>query len=491
MPGKVAGKRGTCKRCGTGFSIPEAGPEGEPAQSRTATGPSQSPSPRAVDAAQLLALLGDSVVFPKQPVRAAHRLIALLVAATMLILPILYVGFIAGVGWLTWWHIRYDWIWMKATFGYATFVAAALYIGLGLGGILWTISLIRPLFMSFGGADKWGGLSRAEEPLLFAFAERLADKVGCPRPQIIRLSLDVNASAGYETSFLGLRRRAFTLTLGLPLVRGLTLCQLAGVMAHEFGHFGQRGSTFLSRFIRRINLWFAVAVGHRDMLDGFVETLTSGGGHYLATLVALLLRVLVGLGRYFLLGLMYVGLFASASLMRRMEFDADGYEVGVVGSAEFAASQHRLMALIVAHEVAFKYALQTMHCRALPSDLVAFIAELADRAPRVKKRARRMLENEERSLLASHPLLRDRIALATKLSLPGVLTSPLPGTALFKSFDQRATVLTHMLYEHCYGRMLTPDAIRPVSEAVDIYLDSSAANRHGLAIGADEWGLRR
>jgi len=432
----------------------------------------------------MLQLLGDSITFPKQRITIAHRLTALVVAGLMLLLPIIYLAFVAGVGWLTWWHLRYDWVWMKVAFGYARIIAAAMYIGLGLGGILWTISLVRPLFMSLGGAFDGDGLSRADEPLLFAFAERLADKVGCPRPQIIRLSLEVNASAYYETSMFGLRRRAFTLTLGLPLVRGMTLCQLAGVMAHEFGHFGQRGSGFLDRFIKRINGWFALAVTRRDMLDDFVEFLASEGGHWLTTLIALVLRVLVGLGRYILLALTYVGLFASASLMRRMEFDADGYEVGVVGSAEFAASCERLVTLSTAQETAFKYAFQTQQCRILPSDLVAFTAELADRSPRVQKRARRLLKNEEKSWLASHPPVQDRIAAAKKLNLPGVLKSPLPGTALFKSFDQRSTVLTALLYEHRYGRRLTREAIRPVSEAVDIYLDLSAANRHQLATGA-------
>jgi Zn-dependent protease with chaperone function len=497
MPRDAAGKRGTCKKCGTAFSIPLATRVVEPARQEPAqqepaqkdpaqpqTAQTQSPSKSAVDAAQLLQLLGDSVVFPKQPIRAAHRVVALLVAATMLILPIIYLGFIVGVGWLTWWHIRYDWIWMKVAFGHAALFAGAMYIGLGLGGILWTISLIRPLFMGVGGADQAGGLSRADEPMLYAFAERLADKVGCPRPQIIRLSLDVNASAYYETSLFGLRRRAFTLTLGLPLVRGMTLCQLAGVMAHEFGHFGQRGSGFLNNFIWRVNRWFAVAVSRRDMVDDLIETLGSGG-HYLATLVALVLKVLVDLGRYFLLALMYVGVFVSASLMRRMEFDADGYEMGVIGSAEFAASCQRVLALALAHETAFKYAFQTLQNRILPSDLVAYTAELADRSPRLKKRAKKQLETEKHSWLASHPPLRARIAAAKKLNLPGVLISPLPGTALFKSFENRCVLLTAALYEHRYGRILTPDAIRPVNEAVDIYLDMTAANRHRLMTGAD------
>jgi hypothetical protein len=78
-----------------------------------------------------------------------------------------------------------------------------------------------------------------------------------------------------------------------------------------------------------------------------------------------------------------------------------------------------------------------------------------------------------------------RIAAAKKLNLPGVLTSPLPGTALFKSLENRCVLLTAALYEHRYGRTLTPDTIRPVNEAVEIYLDMTAANRHRLMTGAN------
>jgi Zn-dependent protease with chaperone function len=473
MPSRASGKSGTCKKCGTRFLIPEATsfaqtPPPAPNQSGL--------SKQAAQTQQLLQLLGDSIVFRRQRITIAHRLTALVVAGLMLLLPIVYVAFAVGVGWLTWWHATNDWFWMKETYGFATAIAAALYVGLILGGVLWTLSLVRPLFSSLSKPVAASRISRRDEPALFAFAERLADKVGCPRPDIICLDLDVNASAYYESSLFGLGQRTFTLTLGMPLVAGMTLCQLSGVMTHEFGHFGQRGSGLLDRFIKRINLWFAAAADRPDLLDDLIQTLTSDG-HYLMKIVGLVLMLLVGLGRFFLRCLMLVGLLASASLMRRMEFDADSYEVGLIGSAEFAASSKRLVALTIAHELTFRHAFTSMHCRILPSDIVAFTAELADRAPKVRKRATKMIENEKMSWLASHPPIRDRIAAAERLNLPGVFTSSIPGSALFDSFEARSAAITAMLYSHRYGRRLTPDAVKPVHEAVDIYLDLDASNR--------------
>jgi Zn-dependent protease with chaperone function len=474
MSSRAAGKRGTCKKCGTRFSIPEPASF---AQAPTPPPKQSGLSKQAAQTQQMLRLLGDSITFPKQRITIAHRLAALMVAGLMLLLPIVYLAFVVGVGWLTWWHAMNDWFWMKEAYGYAKVIAAALYGGLILGGALWTLSLIRPLFLSLGQVEVASPLSRRDEPALFAFAEVLADKVGCPRPDFICLNLDVNASAYYETSFFGLRRRAFTLTLGMPLVAGLTLCQLAGVMTHEFGHFGQRGSGFLDRFIKRINLWFATAVERPDMLDDFIHSLTSESNHYLVNAVGLVLMLLVGLGRYFLRCLMYLGLLASASLMRRMEFDADHYEVGVIGSAEFAASCQRLAALTIAQELAFQHAFGSTHCRILPADLVAFVSELANRAPKVKKRTKRMIENEKGSWLASHPPTRERIAAAEHLNLPGVFTESVPGSTLFDCFETRCTAVTTLLYAHRYGRRLTSESIRPAHEAVEIYLDLDAANR--------------
>jgi Zn-dependent protease with chaperone function len=473
---EAAGKRGKCKNCDATIrvpSLPAAGSDSSPILQRVPRSPQ-----RAAKTHEVLQVLDEAVQFPKRPVTFGHRLTALAVAMTMLVLPVIYVLFALGVGWLTWWHITNDYVWVGVRgAGQLKLVALVMYVGLGVGGVVWVFSLIRPLFFRFDKPDRQPGLSRIEEPLIFAFADRLADKVGCPRPDIIRLSLDVNASAYYETSFFGLRRRAFTLTLGLPLIRGMTLAQLAGVMAHEFGHFSQRGSIFLDRLIRRVNLWFVLAVHRRDAIDAVVQTLTEGGGHYLVWLLGFVLFALVGVGRLVLWCLMQIGLLVSASLMQRMEFDADSYEVRVIGSSEFAVTMRRLVALGISQEIAVKYAFGSLQCRILPSDLPAFIAELADRSPQVKKRSKKQIDNEPKIRRSSHPPLRDRIAAAQEMNLPGAFSSPVPGTALFKSFDKNSAALTDFLYRRRYGTAIPHDAIHPTLEAVDAYLELAEANR--------------
>ncbi len=53
--------------------------------------------------------------------------------------------------------------------------------------------------------------------------------------------MDVNASAGLRRGLLSLFSHDLVLTIGLPLVQGLSLREFTAVLAHEFGHFRQGG----------------------------------------------------------------------------------------------------------------------------------------------------------------------------------------------------------------------------------------------------------
>ena len=80
-----------------------------------------------------------------------------------------------------------------------------------------------------------------DQPRLFAFINRLADEAGAPRAHRVFLSPRVNAAVFYDLSVLNLlfpSRK--NLEIGLGLVNAVSLGELKAVLAHEFGHFGQR-----------------------------------------------------------------------------------------------------------------------------------------------------------------------------------------------------------------------------------------------------------
>lgn len=489
LPAQVPNKLVGCRACGATFELsalvpsinarsdepkPEPKskprPERQPKVAKTAAPPPRDPG------LQILELLDNADDLPRPRVAILHRIVALFVACVMLVLPLFYLAFIAGVAWITWWHATHSYqMWVFVPGVRATVFLMILYVALIVMGVMWTLSLIKPLFMRlvFPPDDGQGVLKRKDEPLLFAFADRLADKVGSPRPDVIRVQLDVNATASYDTALFGLVRKSFTLSLGVPLVAGLTLSQLAGVMAHEFGHFSQRGSTLLQRLIRRINMWFAFAVYREDAIDTMIASMVDeGGDHPLLALVAFVMWILVWLGRGVLWVLMMIGLGVSSALLRRQEFDADRYQIGLIGSNGFEETMERVMRLSVAHVFAAQQVFNSLRGDHLPADFPGFVVALADESKRVKKKTRKLLDNEQAGLLSSHPAMRTRIRAAEKLDLPGVFHSKQPGSALFKSFRRDSKQLSSMLYEARFGDAYTPNTRRSTEEAIEIYMQT-------------------
>jgi Zn-dependent protease with chaperone function len=80
-------------------------------------------------------------------------------------------------------------------------------------------------------------LTPQQTPIIHMMVERIAKATGAPRPHLIVLSDEWNASA----ATLGLRRRR-VLRLGMPLIVSLQPQELVALVAHELGHFRYRDS---------------------------------------------------------------------------------------------------------------------------------------------------------------------------------------------------------------------------------------------------------
>jgi len=427
--------------------------------------------PTPVPEQQLEALLkrfsGD---FPRPRLSLTHLVTAMIVVFVMLALLVLYFAFVAAVGWLTCWHATHNWNWMTAVRGRAAIYIGLIYFGLTLGGGVWVLSMLKPIFRGWGRAQRGEGIQRADHPLLFLFSDRLADIVGSPRPGVIMLTHDVNASASYNTRMFGLMRTDFCLALGLPLVAGLTLPQLAGIIAHEFGHFSQSKSTLLSRKIDGINSWFAQAIYQRDWVDELIESATTEADHFIVSIVGFAMWCIVNLGRGILWCLMWIGAAVGSTLSRQMEYDADQYACGVVGSQAFAGTLQRLIELSLAEAIAGHYIFTSHDSYHLPADYPAFVAGLADQYGKVKKKAKRVIRDEKTSWQATHPPIRDRIAAAERLGQPGIFDSKLSGKKLFRNFRKESEQLTLFLYLLRFGADVQTETLRSTPDAIECYL---------------------
>jgi hypothetical protein len=290
------------------------------------------------------------------------------------------------------------------------------------------------------------------EPLLFAFIEQLCRTVGAPRPTRIDLDCQLNAAASLRRGLWSLFGQDLVLTLGLPLVAGLSLRQFAGVLAHEFGHFTQGFGMRLSYLIRSINGWFARVVFERDAWDVTLAELAETEEWQLAIIVGVT-RLGVWVSRLLLHLLMLVGHGIGCFLLRQMEYDADAYEIRLAGSESFEATVRRMHVLASLLGPAYKDMRSAWNINHhLPEDFPAY---LLVRDAKLSAARRIQLEDtlglEPTRLLHTHPSNGDRIRRARQANEPGVFGLDGPAAALFSNFDVVARQVTLLHYTDDLG----------------------------------------
>jgi Zn-dependent protease with chaperone function len=344
------------------------------------------------------------------PVRTSTRYIAgmSLVAVVMLLLPLLYLALIGAVAALLWYHATHSLSVFEHVRGRNIKGALAVYVGpLVVGGIV-LLFMIKPLFAPRRRETEPLALDPEHEPLLFAFVDKLCAAVHAPAPREIRVDSEVNASAGLRRGFWSLFGNDLTLTIGLPLAAGMNLRQLAGVLAHEFGHFSQGAGMRLTYVIRSISFWFVRVVYERDAWDESLNEYGSSTGGLVWVLVQLA-RGCVWLTRRVLWVLMWIGHLVSCFMLRQMEYDADRHEARFAGSETFQQTARRLAELGVARHMALNDLGQFMNEGKLADDLPALVlANVPQITPEIRQQAIEPRETSKTGLFDTHPADRDR-----------------------------------------------------------------------------------
>lgn len=394
-----------------------------------------------------------------------YRLWILIVAGVMVVLPMIYVGLVALVGYAVYLHAVHD----VAVFGAVRNVKAALaiYVGPLAVGVIVVGFMLKPLFAPPARRRKTKKLDPSTEPLVFAFVDGVCKSVGSPRPARIEVDCMVNASAALVGGRLEWLTGELVLTIGLPLVAGLSLKGFAGVLAHEFGHFSQRVGMRLTYLIVSINAWFARVVYERDEWD---ETLVawSSDEHAYVILIALLARGAVWITRRVLWILMMVGHVVSSFLSRQMEFDADRYQARMVGTETFTETFARVRELCLGEQGAGYDVMQSWQARRLPDNFPKLvIANVAQLSPDALVQARLVQATARTGLFDTHPADKDRIARAQRETGVPVFRLDGPATDLFRDFDSLARAVSIARYREAFGPQVTKDQLYPVAEALE------------------------
>jgi Zn-dependent protease with chaperone function len=388
----------------------------------------------------------------------------MLVAAVMVLLPLVYLALLGAVGCGVYYHTVYHVKVLEALKGPAGAVA---YVAPLFVGVVLLLFMLKPLLSRPARRSPPLALVPEEEPLLFAFVERVCRAVRAPVPRRIDVDCNVNAAAGFRQGAWSMLGNDLVLLIGLPLVAGLNLRQFSGVLAHEFGHFTQGVGMRLTYVIRAVNFWFMRVVYERDKWDQRLTELARQGSLRWSFL-AHLAQAFVWLTRRVLWVLMMVGHAVGGYLLRQMELDADRHLARLVGSDPFEAMTRRLAVLHFAGQGAQADVATFLREGRLVDDLPRLIAaNVGQLPPEMLNLIADMADFSRTGWLDTHPCDQERMAGVRLEKAPGVFRLEMPAAVLFADFPATAKAATWNYYREALGDRARRDDVAPVEELME------------------------
>jgi Zn-dependent protease with chaperone function len=470
VPDKMAGNTTMCPGCGTFLDVPEPGKQPPPREERKSrSAPSKEGrrverdegEPEELSRKELIDLVRDALEGDIKPVRrtAGYHFGVACVAMAMLCLPGLYVGLIIGVALLMFWHATTNY----TLFGeIRPFAAGLAYFVPLIAGTVLIAFMIKPVLARPPRVRRGRSINIEKEQVLATFVDEIAWAVHAPKPKRIEIDCDVNASAGLGRGIFAVFGNNLTLTIGLPLVAGMTAKQLGGILAHEFGHFSQGAAMRFSFVVRMVNNWFGRVVHERDGWDEALADWAEGGGY--AGAIAWFVQLCVLMTRVILWVFMMIGHMISGFMMRRMEFDADRSEVRLVGVRTFEKTFRRMAVMSAAAEEAGEIIVSCWQNERYPDNYPDLVVGLADTmSTRDRDDVYDEMEDAGTGLFDTHPSFEARLASAEREDPRGVFNIDLPASALFRNLPKLSASASLDLYKAVFGRWIQP-TLRPVEE---------------------------
>jgi hypothetical protein len=367
-----------------------------------------------------------------------YRLELALGAGIAGLFPLIYVALFALAVWA---------VYSVALRSPSNFSSPALKIGFSLGGCLLVLSLMKPLVARPGRTAEPHILEPHNEPLLYAFVRELAASAGMPTPSLIAVDCSVNCCCVFEGGVGGLFRSDLILQVGLPLVAGLRLDQLGGVLAHELAHAAQTEAPRSSRILWSVHAWLSRVACERDKIDEQILNWLETGGAT-ARLGLPLAQLLFRLGRGVAWLLMKAAVAATCVFLRRAELEADRLQARVAGAAAFMSTVLDVNLLALAEQRALIELSRMKREGRLVDDYPGLIASVRRRySAEFVQRLLVRVEESEGASFRTHPSDRERIAMARSEKNRGILPSDLPAALLFADCDALCRGVTLEFYD--------------------------------------------
>ena len=238
-----------------------------------------------------------------------------------------------------------------------------------------------------------------EQPRLHEAVARVASEAGDTPPDELYLTLDANAAVTQTGGPLGSGGKR-VLFLGLPLLRVLTVGELRGVIAHEYGHY-VGGDTKLGAWI------FRTRMAMERTLDHLGRDEASWGQR--------LVRVPFTL---------YVKAFlrVTSAISRRQEFAADGLAARIAGRGVHRSALEKIHATAPAYDAYFdQEVLPVLQAGMRPPVAEGFGHFLGHDGVReaTERIYAEQLEEDKADPYSSHPSLPQRLSFLDDLPADG------------------------------------------------------------------------
>ena len=371
-----------------------------------------------------------------------------------------------------------------------TWTAYRLFASLAHGGDpLWTF--VAGVCSAFLAVFMWKALvfikhrhaiddievTATEQPRLFAFINRLADEAGAPRAHRVFLSPRVNAAVFYDLSVLNLLLPSRkNLEIGLGLVNAVSLGELKAVLAHEFGHFGQR-SMAVGRWVYIAQQIAGHIIAKRDALDSFLRGLSRFDLRI--AWVGWLLSLIVWSIRSLMETVFRIVVLAQRALSREMELQADLVAVSLTGSDALIHALYKLNVADEAWERSLAFADSEARDKRSISDLFAVQKHITEKL-------RHVLDDPGYGEVAPPPKDKpqEHRLFKTELAQPPRMWSTHPANSEREQNAKRRYVSAEIdersaweLFEGVpdLKKRMTAHVFRAVQEAADVPLEQSLA----------------
>lgn len=303
----------------------------------------------------------------------------------------------------------------------------------------------------------WLEISEEDQPKLFELIKSISMQIETNFPQKVYLGAGVDAMVFYDSNFKNLLFPSKeNLMIGLGLVNSMSESELKAILAHEFGHFTQRGLNVYS-YVYIENLVIYKMLIDEEYYQSLILKFTTFSGRF-GWIVVIYSRFI----RWILRKAYEIVSKSYMALSREMEFHADEISAKVAGSAPATTA---LLRTGLASD-SFNYIWQFYYNRVsenLKSEnvypqhqyvmnkyAVRYGVNIANDLPQVTKE---IISRFNRSKLviinqwASHPTIDDRIKRLDELKIDSIISVD-SAWKLFVNPDDIQKVLTEKLFRY-------------------------------------------